>query len=227
MREITILDGIVLKKYDDESRTLVEFNKMKRIEQIYKSLNINGIKYRALKVISFTTNEGYSMEKINGKNLSELFWKDKNIDYYLMGIRWLANYSNSLESKRVPYLSDYTTHNLMLSENSEVVAIDQSDNVEDKDVLIEKILGYYFARFYFELTLSFNLNKVIFKRSIEEYNSIANLKLEMSELKMELEKSTVRLKSKLKNIKSIPKRTILLLALKITKVYLNQLTRMN
>ena len=220
MREIKFYKDTVVKAYENDEITKKEFLSMLHIEKSLLNKRVDKINYRALKVIDYKPNNGYSMEKIKGKTLSEYFWESRDIEIFLLGVKWLAIFANSFSSKKIPYLSDYTTHNIMLSGQNDVVVIDQAGAL-DELVEVERILSYYLARFSLELSLKFKGSKKFLTNAINNYNSIAINKLDLNRLKNEISQSNLRLKKKIKRNLKGSKKLIIISLLNLNRLYFN------
>jgi tRNA A-37 threonylcarbamoyl transferase component Bud32 len=215
MRVLEINKDFVRKKYTNPNSTLKEYQAMKYLLDNYVSFKNGDYTYRALKIFQIGA-DGYTMEFINGSTLSEAIFDKKNYKLIIHAAVWLANYVNQFKNNKIGYLSDYTTHNIMLSKNKEIIVIDQA-SAKEKTASPELIISYLIARFDFEKTLHLNFSKKYLKSIINNYNQLANNYLEIEILKECILESYIRLYKKIKNRKfNIFKRLILKVALKMS-----------
>jgi tRNA A-37 threonylcarbamoyl transferase component Bud32 len=228
MKEIIINKNCVRKKYYNHDTTVKEYKSMKYIQETYNSLNYEGHTYRSLRVNQIRTN-GYTMEYINGTTLSKAIFDNKKYELIVHAAIWLANYTNQFRNHEIAYLSDYTTHNVMISKNKEVIVIDQT-LAKEKKASPELIISYLIARFDFEKTLHLNFSKKYLILSLNSYNQVAKRPLRIEVLKAGLSESYKRLYRKIKNRKfSILKilifKIVLNISLKFVVFKINTLSR--
>jgi RIO-like serine/threonine protein kinase len=218
MREIEFNKDFVRKKYSKFETTSKEFESMKQIYENYNSLKIQGYVYRALRVHELRS-DGYIMEFVNGTTLSKAIFDNKNYQLIVHAAVWLANYTNQFKNHKIGYLSDYTTHNIMVSENREIIVIDQASSIE-KTASPELIISYLITRFDFEKNLHLNFSKKYLTDIIYKYNQQANIPLKIEILKDCLLESYKRLYRKIKKRKfNLFKKLILKGALKISLIF--------
>jgi tRNA A-37 threonylcarbamoyl transferase component Bud32 len=228
MREIEINEDTVRKKYEKHETTFQEYQAMKYIYETYNSFNYGEYNYRALKVNQIRA-DGYTMEYIKGDTLSDAIYDKKDYLLIVHAAIWLANYANQFKNDSIAYLSDFTTHNVMISKNKEVVVIDQAA-AKEKEALPELIISYLVARFDFEKTLHFSFSKKYLILMFNTYNQVAKRPLRIEVLKAGLSESYKRLYRKIKNRKfSILKilifKIVLNISLKFVVFKINTLSR--
>ncbi len=195
MREIVFDKEIVRKNYSDFDITIKEFESMKYIYDLYNTLKYKQYTYRALNIFELRSN-GYTMEFIKGLTLSEAIFHKKNHKSIMHASVWLANYMNQFENNKIGYLSDYTTHNIMISRNNEVILIDQA-SAKEKSTSVERIISYFIARLDFEKSLHISFSKKYIIEMIDTYNELARVNLNIEILKKELIDSYKRLYRKI------------------------------
>ena len=196
MGKIDFFDTYCMKS-DDIHDMYCEYNSMKFISNHTTHYKKSKYCHRGLKVFNVSS-IGYSMEKIEGKTLMESFISNKNYDIFSHGAIWLANYVNGFKKIEVGYLQDFTAQNIMISNQNEIILIDQLQ-AHRSNSNPEKIISYYILRIYFERNLSLDFKFDYLKNCIEIYNSVAFNNLDNKLLSKEIKYNYKRYSNKLKN----------------------------
>jgi hypothetical protein len=156
MNLIKIQGNKVYKRYDTFEKTYDEYLSMCKIKEIYLEKKINGFTYKALDVFGVDDSSGYSMEYLSGSTISSLYWKSRDTNLFKYCGIWLALYLRAFENKDdVDALRDFTSHNIFLTNEKEVVLLDQSYAHNKKQNILE-IVAYFVARQNLEEVIRLN-----------------------------------------------------------------------
>lgn len=219
MKSFVIQNEYFIKNYDSYEVTFKEFLSMKMLKNIAGTIKVNDYVYRSVFVHKIIRDKGYYMELIDGSTLSELFWKKKDYSLFRHVGIWIALYSNNFyDTSSINRINDFTTHNIMISKNNEVILIDQG-LVATQNQSIEGILFYLIMRQDFEQLLHFQFTFKHIYNTLKSYFCFSIHGLNHKRVIESIEFNKKRLKRKLKNT-PVVKRTIIRLSIELSSLRL-------